>query len=152
MALPGPAARSLLLATRYIGTNTRSDLKVLYLDRPWGPVGEGFSDLFLGAASFLPLLEYRRILFRCPRNTLYLRTSRGWMHLGMYASVRPHAHRFGIEVLRDMCQLELENVCRFVSNLSAFQKATKWPFLVFRDCCRFHYNGGIPRRMVVIVS
>jgi hypothetical protein len=114
--LPGPASPSLLLlATRYIGfTNTRSDGRVVYLDRLWGPVGEGFSDLFLRAAILVPYLEYRCILFICSPNMLYPRTNCGGIYLGICASVvrgyslcghlliRIYARRFGIEVLRDM--------------------------------------------------
>jgi hypothetical protein len=42
------------------------------LDRPWGPVGELFMDLFPRAAILVPYLEHRRILFYCPFNMLPL--------------------------------------------------------------------------------
>jgi hypothetical protein len=99
------------------------------LDRLWGPVGEGFSDLFPRAAFLAPHLEHRRILFICPPNTLYPRTNRGGMHLGRCAGVvrgrsrlliRTHAQGFGMEALPDMRQLELETVYRLVPNLGAF--------------------------------
>jgi hypothetical protein len=92
-------------------------------------------DLFPRAA-ILPHLEYRRIFFRCPSNTLYLRPRRRKMHLGMCASgmrgcslcgrllVRTHAQRFGkdreMEVLRDMWQLELEIVGCLIPDPGAF--------------------------------
>jgi hypothetical protein len=106
----------------------------VHLDRLWGPVGEGFSDLVPRAAILLPHLEYRRMLFICPPNTLYPRTNGGGIYLRMCPSVvrgyslcgrlldRTHTQGFGIEVLvlLDMRQLELETVYRLVPNLGAF--------------------------------
>jgi hypothetical protein len=86
---PGPASPSLLLlAARDIGfASARSDRIEVLLDRLWGPVGEDFNDLFPGAAILVPYPEYRCILFRCLLNTLYPRTNRSRIYLGMYAGI-----------------------------------------------------------------
>jgi hypothetical protein len=89
-------------------------------------------DLFPRAAILVPYLKYYSILFRYLRNTLHPRTNRGGIHLGMYASVvrgcslcgrlliRTYTQGFGMEVLLDMWQLELEIVYRLIPNLGTF--------------------------------
>ena len=102
-------------------------------------------DLFPRAAILVPHLEHCGILFRCPRNTLYPRTNRGGMHLGICASVvrgyslcgrllvRTHAQGFGMEVLLDMWQLELEIIRYLISNLGAFEETLERPFLILSN-------------------
>jgi hypothetical protein len=95
-------------------------------------LGEGFSNLFLRAAILLFYLEYYRILFICLPNTLYPRTNSGRIYLGIYTGIvrdyslysrllsRIYTQYFGMEVLLDIRQLELEIIYRLIPNLGTF--------------------------------